>query len=128
KKSAKTAGDDWDMARGANALAGDGLDRLVIDVVQDYVMVHQATLEDLKANPDIAAADKAKILASLADAFNKTVNAAGRLSPKISELGVAQDVLHRLVHYVRSDFPQHAAAMLEVLEPFGETLAEAYGK
>ena len=126
KRDAATHGDDWDVARSANTIAGEGLDSIITEVVQDYVMMHQATIEDLRNNPDIAAIDKAKILAALADSFNKTVSAAGRLSPKISELGVAMDVLKRLGDFVHRQHPDHAGALLEVLEPFGQHLAEIY--
>lgn len=127
KRDASSRGDDWDVARGANTIAGEGLDRLIIEVVQDYVTVHQATIEDLRSEPDMKAADKAKILAALADSFNKTISAAGRISPKISELGVAMDVLKRLADFISSQHPAHAPALLEIIEPFGQTLAEVYG-
>lgn len=127
KSASAAAGDDWDTARAANTIAGEGLDRLVTDVVQDYVAMHQATIEDLKAATDMRPADKAKILAALADSFNKTVSAAGRVSPKISELGVAMDVLKRLGDFVSRKHPKSAPALLEVLEPFGEHLSEIYG-
>lgn len=128
KRDAAAQGDDWDVARSANTIAGEGLDRLVTEVVQDYVVLHQATIEDLRNAGNLAAGDKAKILASLADSFNKTVNAAGRVSPKISELGVAMDVLKRLGDFVGQNYPQLAPSLLEMLEPFGQHLAEVYGR
>lgn len=126
KRDAAVKGDNWDTARSANTIAGEGLDKLVMEVVQDYVTVHQATIEDLRT-ADMSAADKAKVLAGLADSFNKTVNAAGRVSPKISELGVAMDVLKRLGDFVARDFPALAPALLEIIDPFGQHLAEVYG-
>jgi hypothetical protein len=127
KRDAARDGDDWDTARAASTIAGEGLDSLIAEVVQDYVIVHKATIDDLRETADLTAADRAKILASLADSFNKTVNSAGRLSPKISELGVALDVLKRLVDYVATRHPHHAPAILEVIEPFGEHLSGIYG-
>jgi hypothetical protein len=127
KRDAQAAGDDWDIARSANTIAGGGMDQLIIEVVQDYVTVHQATIEDLRNDPSLKAADKAKILSGLADSFIKTVSAAGRVSPKISELGVAMDVLKRLADHVAREHPSVAPVLLEVLEPFGQKLAEVYG-
>lgn len=127
KREAASSGDDWDQARAANSFASGGLDNLIIEVVQDYVTMHQATIEDLRNNPGIDAMDKARVLASLADAFTKTVNAAGRISPKISELGVAMDVLKRLVEFTTREYPQIAPSLLEVIEPFGSHLGEVYG-
>lgn len=126
KRDAKVSGDDWDAARAANTIAGGGLDALIVEVVQDYVTVHQATIEDLRNDGDLTAAEKAKVLAGLADSFNKTVNAAGRVSPKISELGVAMDVLRRLGEFVAQRRPDLTGPLLEILEPFGQALAEAY--
>lgn len=127
KSDAAAKGDNWDMARSANTIAGEGLDRLVTEVVQDYVTMHQATIEDLRNAPELPAADKAKVLAALADSFNKVVNAAGRVSPKISELGVAMDVMKRFADYVSARHPASAQALLEVIEPFGQHLSEVYG-
>lgn len=127
KRDATERGDDWGIARSANMIAGGGFDRLVTDVVQDYVTMHQATIEDLRNAVDLKPIDKAKILAALADSFNKTVNAAGRVSPKISELGVAMDVLKRLADFVSRQYPAAAPHLLEVIEPFGQHLSEVYG-
>lgn len=127
KRDAGERGDDWNIARSANTIAGEGFDRLVTDVVQDYVTMHQATIEDLRNAENMSAMDKAKILAALADSFNKTVNAAGRVSPKISELGVAMDVLKRLAEFVSRQYPSAAPHLLEVIEPFGQHLSEVYG-
>lgn len=125
KAAAREAGDDWDMARAASTVSGESLDALIVTVVEDYVVQHQATIEDLKAS-ELTAIEKAKVLAALADSFNKTIGAAGRISPKISELGVAMDVLKRLGAFVHERFPEHGPAFLEILEPFGQTIAEAY--
>ena len=125
KSDARRQGDDWDQARAANTMAGEGLDQLIMQVVQDYVTVHQATIDDLKES-GLSALERAKALAGLADSFNKTVSAAGRLTPKISELGVAADVLKRLADYIAQSRPDLSEAFLEVLEPFGLVIAEAY--
>jgi hypothetical protein len=125
KAEARADGDDWDQARVASSMAGQGLERIVTQVVQDYVVQHQATIEQLKT-AEIDPADKAKILAALADSFNKTVSAAGRLTPKISELGVAMDVLDRLARHVAAQRPDAADALLAVLEPFGAELGRIY--
>jgi transposase-like protein len=125
KSDARTDGDDWDQARIASTMAGQGLERIVTQVVQDYVIQHQATIDQLK-EAVLEPADKAKILAALADSFNKTVSAAGRLTPKISELGVAMDVLDRLAKYVSARRPEAADALLAVLEPFGSELSRIY--
>ncbi|MDR6952663.1 transposase-like protein [Ancylobacter sp. 3268] len=126
KREARDAGDDWDTARAASMVSGDGLDTLLAEVVEDYVVQHKATIDALKDDRDLRAGDKAKILASLADSFNKTIGAAGRISPQISQLGVAMDVLKRLGDFIARKYPAHVPAFIEIIEPFGETLPEAY--
>ncbi|PZU89082.1 MAG: hypothetical protein DI527_16240 [Chelatococcus sp.] len=127
KADAKARGDDWDVARAANMVAGEGLEAVVATVIEDFVVLYQATIEAVKGDPDIAATDRVKAMASLADAFHKTIAASGRVSPKISELGVAMDVLKRLADFTRQHHPDRAGLLLEVLEPFGLHLSEVYG-
>lgn len=125
KSDALKHGDDWGVARSANLIAGQGLEAVVMATIEDFVMLTHATMEDIKSSPadvDI----KVKQLVSLADAMTKAVAAAGRVTPKISELGVAQDVLQRLTAFVAENFPHHADAFLEILEPFGLEIVGAY--
>ncbi len=127
KADAKARGDDWDVGRAANTIAGEGMEMLVATVIEDFVVLYQATIEAVKGDPNIAPADRVKMMASLADAFHKTIAASGRVSPKISELGVAMDVLKRLADFTRQHHPDRAGLLLEVLEPFGTHLSEVYG-
>ena len=127
KQAARDAGDNWDTARAASMIAGEGLDAVVSVVVEEFMVLAQNLIEEIKAAGEQPVDLRVKQLTLLADSMNKMTASAAKLAPTISELGVAQDVISRLIDYVRSDFPQHAAAILEVLEPFGETLAEAYG-
>lgn len=127
KADAKQRGDDWDMGRAANTIAGEGMEMLVSTVIEDFVVLYQSTIEAVKGDPEIAAPDRVKLMASLADAFHKTISAAGRVSPKISELGVAMDVLKRLAEFTRQHHQERAGLLLEILEPFGTHLSEVYG-
>ena len=126
KREALKHSDDWDLAKSAHMISGQGLDAVVSATIEDFVMLTQATIEDIKAAGDDHDI-KVKQLVALADAMTKAVSAAGRLSPKISELGVAQDVLQRLSQFIAGDYPQHADAFLEILEPFGAEIAKVYG-
>lgn len=128
KREAKSAGDDWQIRREAHLVAGEGLESVVSAVAEDLVMLSQAVIRDVKAEEDMPAAKKAALLASVADAMGKAVSCAGRLAPKISEFGVAQDVIQRLGSFVGQEFPEHAPAFLEILEPFAASLAKAYGE
>lgn len=124
KAESQERGDNWDEARAAASIAGDGLEGFMTEVIENFAAMYRATLEDLKAKTDIPVDERVKMFASLADSFNKTVSAAGRIAPRISELGVAMNVLNRLADYIARYHPDAAPALLEVLEPFGEHLSE----
>lgn len=125
KKAAKLAGDDWDKARTAHVIAGEGVEAVVSSVVEDFMMQAQSILDEIK-NGDHSVQEKVGMLVSLSDAMTKMAASAKRFAPKVSEFGVAQDVMSKLLDFVREEFPQHAGAILEIIEPFGDRLAEIY--
>lgn len=125
KKAAKEAGDDWDKARTAHVIAGEGLETVVSQVVEDFMIQAQAILDDIKSG-EHTTQEKVGLLVSLSDAMTKMTSSARKLAPKISELGVAQDVMGKLLDFVKEHFPQHAHVILEIIEPFGERLSEIY--
>lgn len=133
KRAAMKRGDDWEVARAAHMIAGEGLDSVITTVVEEFMIMAQHAIEELKAdgqkkkNQQMSIGDRIKMMTSLADAMNKMTVSAGKLAPKISELGVAQDVLRRQLEFVRDVYPDHAHVMLQIIEPFGEKLVEAYG-
>lgn len=126
KKAAKTNGDDWDLARGAHLIGDQGLESAITYFIHEFVLYAETTMTALKAEGDMSVEDRTKQLTLLADAMTKATSSAGKLAPKVSELGVAQDVLKRLLEFVRTEFPNRGEAIQEVLEPFGEELAKAY--
>ena len=133
KSAAKKMGDDWDTARAANVIAGEGSDAVMITVLEAFMIMAQSLIEELKADALKDKADQLPIekrvtmIVSLGDAMTKMTAAAGKLAPKISELGVAQDVIMRLMEFVRDHYPEHAPILLQISEPFTEHLVEAYG-
>jgi transposase-like protein len=126
KAAAREGGDDWDIARSADMMAGEGFEKMVSDAVEQFTVMFQATMDGIQDDKDLKPGDKAKMMASLADSFNKMINSAGRAAPSLSKLGIATDVIQRLAAFVQSDFPGHNDAFLEILEPFGLELAQAY--
>lgn len=125
KKAAKDAGDDWDKARTAHVIAGEGVEVVVSSVVEDFMIQAQSILDEIKVGAHTTQ-EKVAMLVSLSDAMTKMAASAKRFAPKVSELGVAQDVMAKLLDFVREEFPHHASAILEIIEPFGERLAEIY--
>lgn len=133
KRAAKDMGDDWDTARAAHMIAGEGLDAVITTVVEEFMIMAQSAIDELKADAGKNKDDQMPIdkriamMTSLADAMTKMTVSAGKLAPKVSELGVAQDVILRLIEFVKEEYPQHAPILLQISEPFTERLVEAYG-
>lgn len=133
KRAAKDVGDNWETARAAHMIAGEGLDAVITTVVEEFMIMAQSAIEELKVDskkdPDnqMSIKDKISMMTSLADAMTKMTTSAGKLAPKISELGVAQDVIKRMMEFVRDNYPDHAHVMLQISDPFAEHLVEAYG-
>ncbi len=133
KKAAKAMGDDWDAARSAHLMAGQGVDAVIVQFVEEFTLMAQTTMEELKADAlkekedQMAIKDRVAMLVMLSDAMVKMASSAGKLAPKVSELGVAQDVIGRLIEFMKENFPNEANALLKVIEPFSEYLVEAYG-
>lgn len=125
KKAAREGGDDWDKARTAHVIAGEGVEVVVSSVVEDFMIQAQAILDEIKDGKH-STAEKVAMLVSLSDAMTKMAASAKRFAPRVSELGVAQDVMAKLLDFVRESFPHHSAAILEIIEPFSERLTEIY--
>ncbi|MNG33632.1 hypothetical protein D3C84_1199290 [compost metagenome] len=81
----------------------------------------------MQNDTEIGPAAKVQMLASLADAYNKTVAASKRVLPETSALATAMQVLQHLAGFIRERYPQHAPAFAEVLEPFGDLIARELG-
>lgn len=106
-------------------VARQGVEVVVSSVVEDFMIQAQSILDEIKSG-EHSTQDKVKMLVHLSDAMTKMAASAKRFAPKVSELGVAQDVMAKLLEFVRENFPQHSRMILEIIEPFGERLAEIY--
>jgi hypothetical protein len=122
KQEAADKGDDWDTVRAAVALGDDNFSTLSKKLLEDYLVQHQATIDQLREATDMSARDRAETLASMSDSFNKTMLSFKRLSPELNKQAIQLDVLQRLVTFAQARYPQHLTAMVELLEPFGEEL------
>ena len=85
------------------------------------------TMDALQTDKVLKPADKVQLLASLADAYNKTIAASKRILPETSELATAMDVLQRLAAYVKEHHPDLVGPFAEMLDGFGRELAREYG-
>lgn len=126
KRQALERGDDWDKARESEVLRDGTTAELNRVVLNEFVPLFRSTIIALSGD-QMSATDKAEAISRLSDAYAKTIKAAGAVDPKIARLAWAMDVLKELAQFVQTQFPQHTQALLEILEPFGEHLAEQYG-
>lgn len=127
KAAAAEQGDDWDKAQAVQLMAGGTIEDIGRQMLSGLVMQYQSSMDELTKDTKLNPTTKVQLLASLADAFNKTISASKRLLPETSELATAMEVVQKLAEFVRKNYPQHAAIFVELLEPFGEELAKAYG-
>lgn len=129
KQQARSDGDDWDKARAAVALGDDNFLQLSKKLLEDYLVQHQATIDLLRETgaAQMPPQARAQLLAMLADSFHKTMASFRRLVPELSRHAVALDTLQRLASFTQQRWPQHVPVLLEILEPFSEELAKAYG-
>ena len=68
-----------------------------------------------------------QLLASLADAFTKTVAANARVMPETSQLATALQVIEEMMAFVQEKYPKHLQVFVEVLEPFGLEIEKKFG-
>lgn len=124
KTQARKQGDDWDKARGASLMAGQGQADVLHDVLQRLVTLTQSTLSALQKE-NIDPLTRVEAISRLSDAYHKTAAAAGKTNPKMSKLAVAMDVLERLAAFTAQHTPHHMEVLAEILEPFGAELARS---
>lgn len=122
KRDAKVAGDDWDKVKSAQTLAGGEMEDIARQLLTDFVLLFQNLSVQIKDDINVPAIEKAKILASLADSFNKTVGANRKLMPTTDRLAVAMTVMEMLGEYIKNNKPDAMPVFVEILVPFGEML------
>lgn len=126
KAAALARGDDWDHARMAEEIGDGGVRELTRVVLQEFAPLLRSTISEIKS-ASMSAVDKAEAISRLSDAYAKTVKASGAVDPTVAKLGWAMEVIRLLAQFTAERFPKNQAALLEVLEQFGETLGEQYG-
>lgn len=124
--AAKKSGDDWDKFRSASLIvSGGGIEQALGRVIAAGLMRCEVLLEATANAQDPF--EGVKAMAVLGDTVSKLKSASKGMMPETDKLGVAMDVLKRLDAFVRENYPQHAGAFAELLTPFGQDLARAYG-
>ncbi|WP_140921509.1 DUF1804 family protein, partial [Limnobaculum xujianqingii] len=105
KKDALDKGDDWEKQKSAHMMAGGGLEDVSRSLLSNMVIQFKSTMEAIngfdmsviepeKQMPLLA--KRVEMLASLADAYNKSISASKRLLPETSQLALSLEVLQKL--------------------------------
>lgn len=126
KRKDKADGLCWDKARQATRMATGGLGDLTTELLEDFAVLFQTTVEQIR-DADVDPLKKAEAISRLSDAYTKTMRAATKGAPEIGRLAMALEVLDSFAKFVRAQHPEHAEALITVLEPFGQQLAANYG-
>ncbi|MDO8654203.1 MAG: DUF1804 family protein [Undibacterium sp.] len=123
KDKAQDEGDDWDKLKNASALAGGDIEQLSQQILTEMLVQFNSVLEMIKADAEMAAVTRVELLSSLMDNIHKSMSAMRRFLPETNALAIGMQVLRGLAEFVQTKFPQHGAAFVEILEPFGDELA-----
>lgn len=125
-RAAREEGDDWDKFRAASLIvAGGGIEQAMGRIIAAGLMRCEALLERIAVLEDPN--EQVKAVAILGDTVAKLKAAGKSMMPEADKLAVAMDVLKRLDAFIRENYPQHAGSFGELLSPFGQELARAYG-
>ena len=129
KTTAEKKGDNWDTHRTAYRIGEQGIEDLSRQLVEDFArQVITTTREIESGTTTISAADKALLLAQLADAYSKFSKAFGRINPEYSGLSVSLDTIKIIVNHLRLKDPEALKALLPYLDEIGAELGKKYGK
>ena len=110
-------------ARYIRRISDQGVDELNKQLVEDFARQVITTTRELE-EAQIAPADKATLLAQLADAYCKFSKSFSRLNPQYSGLSVALDTLKVIAEYLK----KHDPAALRALQPHVEDIGAVLGK
>jgi hypothetical protein len=55
------------------------------------------------------------------------MSAVAKAAPELGRYAVATELMADLAEFVAKRFPQHRAAFIELLEPFGAYVSQKYG-
>ena len=119
-------GNCWDKARQASRMAAGSLGDITTQVLEDFSRLFQSTILQLEQG-EVDPLQKAEGIARLADAYTKTMKAAGAAEPKVAKLAVAMQVIEELAKFIRERNPELLGPFTAILEPFGSRVAEVLG-
>ena len=96
-------------------------DGMTETLLADYLHAHQEAIAAIKSQVKDPL-QRVEALSKLSVAMDRTLRALGRGNLETSPLVVARILLDRQSEFIKQRFPNHIAAFLEILEPFGHEL------
>lgn len=127
KRESLEAGDDWEKARAAARLAGQGADNVSRHVLEEFVTLFQSTITELKEAKDVSPLQKAEAMSRLSDAYMKTMRAVASTNPKLNKLAIAMETIHMQIQFIRDQYPQNTGAFVDMLDEFGKHVTAKFG-
>ncbi|MBF0357529.1 MAG: DUF1804 family protein [Magnetococcales bacterium] len=100
---------------------------LLDKLLGEFLTLHKEAMESVKVDVTDPL-KRVEALTRLSQALDRTLNALIKATPQTGNLNIAQDVLKHQVAFVEANFPQHAEALLSILEPFGVDLIKIYSE
>lgn len=125
KNQARARGDDWDKVKSAQTLAGGEIEDVARELLTELIIIFKNTTDSVKSD-EIDSVTKVKLLASLADSYNKAVSANRKLMPVTDKLAIAMTVMEMLGRYIQETKPEAMPIFVEILVPFGEVLSKEF--
>jgi uncharacterized protein YjcR len=120
-------GNDWDITRNARRMTKSGIEEMANEVLGSLAEQFLATLEEVKKDPKMPAAQRADIMVRLMDGYNKAIGAASRAMPNANRLAVAMDVFKFLSTFIAARYPKLRESFIEVMEASADDLTREFG-
>ncbi|HHK5987363.1 TPA: DUF1804 family protein, partial [Neisseria subflava] len=107
---------------------GGGIEDLSRSLLAGFLVQYQSTMTMLQDTSveDLMPSERAKLLASLSDAFTKTVAANKRVLPEVQESAIAIKVIEKLFAYIADQHPDMLAAFDTVLQGFQTVIEKEF--
>lgn len=119
KQDAQEKGDDWDKFQSVSLMvAGGGMEQAMRRVSAALVMQMETTLEELGADTELAAMDKAKAMGMLTDSMAKAQAAMKRLMPETDQLAIETGAVKGFAELLMRLAPASAGHVLEALDAY----------
>lgn len=115
-----------DRRAAAESISGPSREAMVEDLTNQILPAFQVAIRELHGDLTLSSYQRAKVLAELAMAMDRSMSALGKASPTIDRLGIAQKVVYLLADFVQEQFPQHAQTLLAIIEPFSKRLVTEF--